>query len=551
MSTAVPMGIVSLKAEGAYAADKLYKKGMWVTSSGSSYAYINPTPSTGVPLSDTTHWQQIASVGGQDLVDAAVAARDAAQVQAALAQGYAAQLAAGLTSPGVYATFAALVAAKPTGDTKIYVVTADGFWYYWNGSAWVAGGVYQATGIGDKTVTEDKLRFNASGFGKVTEYVESLELPPSIKDFTCRGCTVSFSNGLNLSGATISGTSVTWQQITLPYSKMRLRLIKSEYFIIAKNATEVLAMCVLNSNYGQLFKFTDTTFVSTTIEDFPALGSAFFIDHDAELIVSGNTVTLYSYTGSVRTLVYTFNINDYYSANYVPCLGLMSHDATNALGYLARFYGSATVYPNSYAHAIGNALGDSITAAGGYLTQLISSLGLSVYTNYGTNGTTIAEQTSGQASAFCNRYSDMSNTCDFVTVFGGTNDYGVSIELGTPASTEKTTFYGALKVLCAGLVTKYPSQRIVFITPLQRDWQGGGQVAGVGANGLGYTLIDYCDAIKAVCRDYAIPVLDLYAESGITITNITTWSADRLHPNAAGHIRIGKQLAKFLEKYPI
>mgnify|MGYP001211660459 CR=1 FL=1 len=63
MATSVPLGIVSLKAEGAYAADKLYKKGMWVTSSGSSYAYINPTPAAGVPLTDTSHWQQIAEKG--------------------------------------------------------------------------------------------------------------------------------------------------------------------------------------------------------------------------------------------------------------------------------------------------------------------------------------------------------------------------------------------------------------------------------------------------------------------------------------------------------
>ena len=63
MATSVPMGIVSLKAEGTYAADKLYKKGMWVTSSGSSYAYINPTPSTNVPLTDASHWQQIAEKG--------------------------------------------------------------------------------------------------------------------------------------------------------------------------------------------------------------------------------------------------------------------------------------------------------------------------------------------------------------------------------------------------------------------------------------------------------------------------------------------------------
>lgn len=53
---------------------------------------------------------------------------------------------------GTYATLTALQTALPTGNTNIYVVTADGNWYYWNGSAWTAGGVYQSTGIADSTV---------------------------------------------------------------------------------------------------------------------------------------------------------------------------------------------------------------------------------------------------------------------------------------------------------------------------------------------------------------------------------------------------------------
>lgn len=53
---------------------------------------------------------------------------------------------------GVYATLAALQAAYPNGTTGIYVVTADGKWYYWNGSAWTAGGTYQATGLADDSV---------------------------------------------------------------------------------------------------------------------------------------------------------------------------------------------------------------------------------------------------------------------------------------------------------------------------------------------------------------------------------------------------------------
>lgn len=45
---------------------------------------------------------------------------------------------------GVYATVTDLENAYSTGDTSIYLVTADGNWYYWNGTAWTAGGLYQS-----------------------------------------------------------------------------------------------------------------------------------------------------------------------------------------------------------------------------------------------------------------------------------------------------------------------------------------------------------------------------------------------------------------------
>jgi len=64
---------------------------------------------------------------------------------------------------GTYATLSALQTALPTGDTNIYVVTADGKWYYWNGSAWAAGGVYQSTGIAKHSVSYDKTDFLTVG----------------------------------------------------------------------------------------------------------------------------------------------------------------------------------------------------------------------------------------------------------------------------------------------------------------------------------------------------------------------------------------------------
>lgn len=49
---------------------------------------------------------------------------------------------------GVFGTLADLRNAYPSGDSGIYVVLEDGKWYYWNGSAWTAGGQYLESGIG-------------------------------------------------------------------------------------------------------------------------------------------------------------------------------------------------------------------------------------------------------------------------------------------------------------------------------------------------------------------------------------------------------------------
>lgn len=52
-----------------------------------------------------------------------------------------------LGSPGgVYETYDELVANHPNGDDQIYVVIADGNWYYWDveTNTWLSGGLYQA-----------------------------------------------------------------------------------------------------------------------------------------------------------------------------------------------------------------------------------------------------------------------------------------------------------------------------------------------------------------------------------------------------------------------
>lgn len=75
---------------------------------------------------------------------------------------------------GVYATLSALQTAKPTGDTGIYVVAGTGNWYYWNGTAWTSGGVYQSTGVPNKGVSFEKTTFLDVGKNKFDKTTRSV-----------------------------------------------------------------------------------------------------------------------------------------------------------------------------------------------------------------------------------------------------------------------------------------------------------------------------------------------------------------------------------------
>ena len=58
---------------------------------------------------------------------------------------------------GTFANLTALKQAHPTGGSGIYITSDNKNWNYWNGSTWVAGGVYQAAGeVVAKQVSDGK-----------------------------------------------------------------------------------------------------------------------------------------------------------------------------------------------------------------------------------------------------------------------------------------------------------------------------------------------------------------------------------------------------------
>lgn len=161
---------------------------------------------------------------------------------------------------------------------------------------------------------------------------------------------------------------------------------------------------------------------------------------------------------------------------------------------------------------------------------------------------------------------EMDGSGDLVCIAIGTNDWCYShtpfgsmnptTEEDKEADKAGGTFYGALKILCEGLLNKYvcyydaevydengdvvydkngnkiTNRRlrdtpIVFFTPIKRvvyhydQWDenktpihdsGGIKMAYYDTNAYGKTLGDYANAIKEVCGYYGIPVLDLYNE---------------------------------------
>jgi len=191
------------------------------------------------------------------------------------------------------------------------------------------------------------------------------------------------------------------------------------------------------------------------------------------------------------------------------------------------FYRNPRLYSKKW-----HTLGDSITATNtyGYNFVLVARYAM-VHGNYGISGTKLGGTDS---DSMVNRFGTMSNDADIITVYGGTNDKTQGLAIGTFSDTTNATFYGSLHLICQGLIDKYPTKKIGFITPMQTTASDG--------------TLPYVDAIIAVCANYAIPVLDLYRKGGISRqeSQRAALIADYIHPNATGHALLADKVESFL-----
>jgi len=194
-----------------------------------------------------------------------------------------------------------------------------------------------------------------------------------------------------------------------------------------------------------------------------------------------------------------------------------------------------------------NFLGDSITEGCGTsdATRTFHALlGLRhnmTVRNYGIGGTRIARQTNLSKEwpqmdrDFCMRIEDLDPDADLVVIFGGTNDYGHGdAPFGEEGDRTPETFIGACHYLFKRALERFPEARIVVLTPVHRYEEDKPDMKG-------RTLGDYVEVIRSVADKYSLPVIDLWAISGIQpeIDVIREkYCPDGLHPNDLGHERM-------------
>lgn len=223
-------------------------------------------------------------------------------------------------------------------------------------------------------------------------------------------------------------------------------------------------------------------------------------------------------------------------------------------------------------------LGDSITEGIGAspsskrYSSVLCALSGAVENNLGVAGTCLATNAYNRADStrFAARATaENLSGSDLIIIFGGTNDFSYDTKaigdlfseqsitpngrigdkvLGAIADTD--TFAGALHDLINVVRTNCPNVPILLVTPLNR-----GNFTAITPNSKqcnvnGDYLKDFTRAIKEIGAFYSIPVLDM-SRSELDFSDATiasTYSADNLHPNNAGHEIIAKLILSYIEQ---
>lgn len=176
---------------------------------------------------------------------------------------------------------------------------------------------------------------------------------------------------------------------------------------------------------------------------------------------------------------------------------------------------------------------------------------------------------------------DRGDEIDAIIIWAGTNDYNHSKPLGNffterldsvnvngsiqvrkhrTLAMNDTTFCGNINRVMSYLKHNYPTKQIIIMTPIHRAYAKFSaknvQPDENYANAWGLYIDSYIDVLRQAASVWAVPLIDLYSESGLYPLEENHGQyfhdspTDRLHPNANGHYRIARTIQGKLQTIP-
>lgn len=135
------------------------------------------------------------------------------------------------------------------------------------------------------------------------------------------------------------------------------------------------------------------------------------------------------------------------------------------------------------------------------------------------------------------------STADYIVVLIGHNDAnpdlnaGAAITIGENTDNVNTTFKGALNMLISKLYAKYPTAKLLFLTPFNRR--------GIEE--------PYVNAMKEICGKWCVPCFDNYHSGGICFQNESQAAkyelSGTLHLNELGQERVSYLYESLLKNH--
>lgn len=499
-------------------------------------------------------------------------------------------------SPEPFETYEALVTANPP-HTGVYVVTADGNWYYWNSISiqWSFGGKYQASGIADKSLTSLKYgdkSIQNNALSDQFSYKKQLGNTDNLNTIFSEGNYLIIGKPIN--SPTDIGTSST-----LKVGQLAGRWITQE--ITNLTYPHKVFKKVLDNTNAQLSKWVEVTNIAndkylTSANDLNNyLTTGKWIAIDPINAPQKGTFALEveqfftSYTSGAYWIKQTLtDIN----TNYVKFERVISF--SQSTGLIVRPFKQldneesqtlkGKVVLNLADSIYGNTQGvESVSA------HIANRTGATVH-NLGFGGTRIAQHNQywdafslyrladeiikpntdstkwqlqdeaisaieaglvvGMPSYFKQSLALLKSidftTVDYITIASGTNDLPVSGLDNTQNKYDITSMGGALRYSLEKIMTNFKQLKIMVCSPIYRFWmdESGAFIDDSDTreyNGL--TLIDFVEKQREIAKEFKTPFSDNYFELGFNKFNKELYypPTDGTHPNATGNKRLGNK----------